>query len=285
MSSALDSPQGSNSNETLPKLKFRIRWRLMLAGFCLLALGLALHFALNYYYSSSYSQVSDSKSISGSHHNKTNSLKLRFRKKPEAEAKELSQPDDFEKTSYAASAGRADTISPSALESNYPEASKTSTALPNSSRASQIQLEMTLSASVVRTQCPSGSRPLGMKCGNTQVTVSTKGGRPPYRYSVSGGHILGQGQSQTTWDLSDAQPGNYSITVVGSNGGTKKGLRVETCKCISLTPTPKPTASITPSPTPKPTQNPPNTPTPKPSATPVPTPTREKFPTPIGITP
>ncbi|HEX8734646.1 MAG TPA: TIR domain-containing protein [Pyrinomonadaceae bacterium] len=254
----------------------------MLTGLGLLAFGLALHFALNYYYSSSYSQVSDSKTISGSRFNKTNSLKLRF-KKPEAAAGELTQPGDFEQISYDVSANPAETTPASASESSYPKASKTSTASPNSAQASQIQLEITLGTSVVRTQCPSGSRTYETNCGNTRVTVTTRGGRPPYTYRVSGGRILGQGQSQTTWDLSSAQPGNYLITVVSGNAITRKAIRVESCKCVA--PTPLPTQKPTQKPTPIQTQTPPASPTPKPSVTPVQTPTREASPTPVIITP
>lgn len=251
MSSALDSPQSSNSNEALPKLKFRIRWRLMLIGLGLLAFGLALPSALNLYYSSSYSQIRDSRQISASRLNKPNSLKLSFRKKPKVEAKEFTEPNDFENTSYAVSKNPADIIPVSAFDSNRPEISKASKILPSElQNSAQTPLTIVLSRNVVRARCPSDSKPYKMSCGNTRVIVGVKGGQPPYRYSVSGGRLAGQGKHRNIWDLGDAQPGNYLITVESGNEVTRKDIRVEKCVCAAAFPTPTQTTSPTPTATP-----------------------------------
>lgn len=231
MSSAEDSPQSSYT-----KTKYRIRWRLVLLGFCLIAFGLALPFALDAYYSSAYSQISDSEPVPV----KRPAANLSF-KKQRSQDEQLSQPYSFEKASHIVSTDPA-----------------------------QTPLELRLSSRVVGVgQCP-GER-ISINC---RVIVSASGGRPPYKYDTFGwGSVNGQGNSRAVWNLSGVPPnGIYSIIVNGDEK-TKKNVKVRQCSCITPKPTPTPTITHTPTPTPLPTQTPDSeTPTPTATTSPLPTP-------------
>lgn len=102
---------------------------------------------------------------------------------------------------------------------------------------------ITLGERRVTTPCPPGTRPrAGSNCSDDMsVSVSTVARDPDndvltYNYTVSGGRIVGQGQS-VSWDLTGAQAGTYTITVGVDDGcgvcGTTKTetITVASCDC------------------------------------------------------
>ncbi len=77
--------------------------------------------------------------------------------------------------------------------------------------------DIEISDTEVITPCPAGTRSKTIGCNDNQsVNVMTKatdaeGDKLVYDYVVSGGRIVGSGQS-VGWDLSGAKPGTYTIT-------------------------------------------------------------------------
>lgn len=100
---------------------------------------------------------------------------------------------------------------------------------------------VTLGDSVITLPCPPGTRSRSGGCNdNKSISVATSASDPEndvltYNYTVSGGRIVGQG-ANVTWDLSNAQPGTYTITTgvddgCGVCGKTEtKTVTVEECK-------------------------------------------------------
>ncbi len=101
----------------------------------------------------------------------------------------------------------------------------------------------------ITTGCPAGQRPKeGANCSDDKsINISTKAvdkENDPltYTYTVNGGRIVGNG-ANVSWDLTGAQPGNYTVTV-GANDGcgicgqTKtETITVEKCDCNVQCPT------------------------------------------------
>ena len=107
------------------------------------------------------------------------------------------------------------------------EAHKTPFALNNLSTAptpfAQIK-KIELDKKQVFIPCPDGSLPAKEFVGdeNRSILVKTivgnldKIGAVSYQYKVSGGNIFGQAES-VIWDLSEARPGTYTISVTVNN--------------------------------------------------------------------
>ncbi len=111
---------------------------------------------------------------------------------------------------------------------------------------------VTLGDTVITLPCPPGTRSRSGGCNdNRSVSVATRASDPEndvltYNYTVSGGRIVGQG-ANVTWDLSNAQPGTYTITTgvddgCGVCGKTDtKTITVENCTdCIAVCECPAP---------------------------------------------
>lgn len=104
-----------------------------------------------------------------------------------------------------------------------------------------------LTKKVLRISCGEGSRPSdGVECGDdmaigvTTISDNFKSDEIIYDYEVSGGQIVGQGKN-VIWDLKDALPGTYRISVSIKDkqrkiiGKTKDEiLTVERCDCCGL---------------------------------------------------
>jgi hypothetical protein len=82
---------------------------------------------------------------------------------------------------------------------------------------------VTISDTMIMLPCPPGTRSESNSCNdNRTVDVSTKASDPEndvltYNYTVSGGRVVGQG-ANVQWDLSNAQPGTYTITTGVDDG-------------------------------------------------------------------
>lgn len=82
---------------------------------------------------------------------------------------------------------------------------------------------VTISDTVITLPCPPGKRSRSNSCNDDRtVSVATKASDPEndvltYNYTVSGGRIVGQG-ANVQWDLSNAQPGTYTITTGVDDG-------------------------------------------------------------------
>ena len=81
-----------------------------------------------------------------------------------------------------------------------------------------------LSKEKVFIPCPPGLKPRSGSCDDSdmKISVSTKATDKEndvltYKYTVSGGRILGSG-ANVTWDLSGVRPGTYTITVAVDDG-------------------------------------------------------------------
>ena len=103
-----------------------------------------------------------------------------------------------------------------------------------------------MSKTVVKKPCKPGFRPAeGESCDDNQtVNVRTSATDPEndvltYNYTVSGGRIVGQG-ANVSWDLSDASPGDYTLTVAVDDGcgvcsdPMTKTVKVEECNCVKV---------------------------------------------------
>ncbi len=103
-----------------------------------------------------------------------------------------------------------------------------------------------LSTDTIKKPCQPGFQPVeGEVCPDEQtVDVRTNATDPEgdvitYNYSVSGGRIIGQG-ANVTWDLSDVNPGTYTVTVAVDDGcgvcsETKtETVTVENCDCKQI---------------------------------------------------
>lgn len=82
---------------------------------------------------------------------------------------------------------------------------------------------VTISDTMIMLPCPTGTRSKANQCNdNRTVDVATRASDPEndvltYNYTVSGGRIVGQG-ANVQWDLSNAQPGTYTITTGVDDG-------------------------------------------------------------------
>lgn len=111
---------------------------------------------------------------------------------------------------------------------------------------------VTISDTVITLPCPPGKKSASNSCNDDRtVSVSTKASDPEndvltYNYTVSGGRIVGQG-ANVQWDLSNAQPGTYTITtgvddgcgVCGKTDTKTIEVRncpdcVDVCTCVSV---------------------------------------------------
>ncbi|MFN0141790.1 MAG: hypothetical protein ACKVQW_17080 [Pyrinomonadaceae bacterium] len=111
---------------------------------------------------------------------------------------------------------------------------------------------VTISDTMIMLPCPPGTRSESNSCNdNRTVDVATRASDPEndvltYNYTVSGGRIVGQG-ANVQWDLSNAQPGTYTITTgvddgCGVCGKTEtKTIEVKACpdckpvcECVSI---------------------------------------------------
>jgi hypothetical protein len=97
------------------------------------------------------------------------------------------------------------------------------TATPTPKFSAQIE-KIELDKKQIYIPCPDGSLPAkDSSCDESRsISVKTivgnldKIGDVSYQYKVSGGNILGQGES-VIWDLSEARPGTYTISATINN--------------------------------------------------------------------
>ncbi len=103
-----------------------------------------------------------------------------------------------------------------------------------------------LSKTVVTRPCPQGQRPKeGEECSDDRtINVRTSATDPEgdvltYNYTVSGGRIVGQG-ANVSWDLSGANPGEYTLTAAVDDGcgvcsdPMTKTATVRDCECVEV---------------------------------------------------
>lgn len=81
--------------------------------------------------------------------------------------------------------------------------------------------KVVLDKNAVCNRCPPGVRPrVGSNCdSNMLITVSAvkiKDTQFKYKYTVSGGRVIGEG-AEVVWDITGAQPGTYQIKVDAEN--------------------------------------------------------------------
>src|SRR5262245_41231669 len=94
-------------------------------------------------------------------------------------------------------------------------------ALVNANGVSKLKpsVELRASKTLITFPCPPYQVSLSRACPSTgdfqvALTATAKGfnKQSSYVYSVTGGHVLGEG-SNVTWDLSETRPGVYTATV------------------------------------------------------------------------
>ena len=109
-----------------------------------------------------------------------------------------------------------------------------------------------ISDTMIMLPCPPGTKSESNSCNdNRTVDVATRASDPEndvltYNYTVSGGRIVGQG-ANVQWDLSNAQPGTYTITTAVDDGcgvcGKTETKTIEVkacpdckpvCECVSI---------------------------------------------------
>jgi hypothetical protein len=226
MSSAEDSPQGSYSNDARSKTKHRIRWRFVLIGFCLLFFAAALYLGSTFYYSSSFSQVTDAKNVKivTNSSARTDSPTSSFDKQ-NSQTGDLSEIDakqfNLEKINHVVSV--------------VPQKQQTPPNKPNNKTVVKIPPPIGQERGFVTAPCPKGKIAGNMgknQCGY-DMKVTFKNGA--YYDSFSRVGTISVSRGDVIWDLSGLAPGTYSIIFSGRNKKIEieKKVTVNPCECVS----------------------------------------------------